>query len=209
MRKAPAKLPITKAEIAKLQEELRLSREEEEKVSKERDEVVVKVGEQDHELTIQDEVNVKLVDTQKDLQTEITRLNEAAAASATRVENILKKESEDIAKLHADHESVIQAHVLAAKERQLQVTRLEGEIASLNQVITSTRSPQHLRIGDIPRELLLEYMLNYMRSKAFEIACRQFYEYFLGQGFSLLRERLYQRDPSINLRDMRFFYGDA
>lgn len=132
MRKAPAKLPITKAEIAKLQEELRLSREEEEKVSKERDEVVVKVGEQDHELTIQDEVNVKLVDTQKDLQTEITRLNEAAAASATRVENILKKESEDIAKLHADHESVIQAHVLAAKERQLQVTRLEGEIASLN-----------------------------------------------------------------------------
>lgn len=79
------------------------------------------------------------------------------------------------------------------------MTRLEGEIFSLKQVIASTRSPRRLRIEDIPRELLVEYIFNYMRSKAFEVTCRQFYEYFLGQGFSLLRERLYERDPSINL----------
>lgn len=132
-----------------------------------------------------------MAETQKDLQAEITRLTEAAAVATTCVEGILKKANDDIAKLESNHVSVIQAHVLAVEERQIQVTRLEGEILSLNQVIASTRSPRLLRIEDIPRELFLEYMFNCMRSKALEVTCRRFYGYFLGQGFSLLRERLY------------------
>lgn len=124
------------------------------------------------------------------------------------MEGILKKATEDIAKLESEHASAIKAHVLAAKERYQQVIRLEGEILSLNQVIASTCSPQRLQIEDIPREVQVEYMFNYMRSKAFEVTCRRFHGYFLGQGFSLLRERLYEMDPSINLREMKMFEGE-
>lgn len=40
------------------------------------------------------------------------------------------------------------------------------------------------------------------------MTCRRLYGYILAKGFSLLRERLYARDPSINLREMRLFEGE-
>lgn len=131
MRGARDQLTAAEAEIIKLREELRLSRVDVEKITKERDDYAATVGERDRELGIQKEVNSKLAETQNDLHAEITHLTEAAAYVITRAEGILKKASDDIAKLESDHASVIQAHVLAVEERQQQVTPLEGEILSL------------------------------------------------------------------------------
>lgn len=157
-------------------------------------------------MAIQKEVNVKLAETQNDLQAEIAKLTEAStAAAAARIEDVVKKVNDDISKLRSEHASIVQAHVLAAEERQKHVLRLQGEILSLNQVVASSRRPRGLCVEDIPREILLEYLFNYMRSKAFEVTCLHFYVYFLAQGFSLLHERLHERDLTLNLRDMRLF----
>lgn len=89
MRDTRDQLTHVEAEITKLQEELRLSREDVGKITKERDNVVVIVGEWDWELGIQKDMNLKLAENKKGLQAEITRLTEVAAAIATRVEGIL------------------------------------------------------------------------------------------------------------------------
>lgn len=153
-------------------------------------------------------LNEKLADTQKDLQAEIATLTEASTTAAAEIEDLKKKNEDETAKLRLEHASVVQDHVLASELCQQEVRRLEGEVLSLQQVASLTVSPRAQRVEDIPRHVLLQYLLNYMRTKEFEVTCCRLYGYFLAQGFSMLCERLYQRDPTLNLRDLRLFEGE-
>lgn len=153
-------------------------------------------------------LNERLTEAQVGLQAEIVTLKEVSAAAEAEVEEVRKKAADDIARLEADHTSLVEAHVLAAELRQQEVQRLEGRVLILQQAAPSTVAPPVRRIDEIPRQVLVDFLSGYFFSRAFDVTCRRILGYFLGQGFSMLREFLYEMDPTINLRDMRMFEGE-
>lgn len=85
---------------------------------------------------------------------------------------------------------------------------MNGEIYSLQLALSEARSPRRWGVGDIPRELQLEFLLQYLRSRECQVTCRRINGYYMAQGFSHLRERLVADDPHLDPAQLRFFPGE-
>lgn len=118
------RLTVVEEQNAKLQEELRLSRANVEKITGERDVVIAAKDNSIREAGGLRQLNSKLAETQVVLQTKINTLNEASTVAAAKIEELKKKHEDDVAKLQAEHTSVVDAHVLVAELRQQKIQRL-------------------------------------------------------------------------------------
>lgn len=145
------KLADAEAEIARMRDKLKLAREEVERVVKERDEAIAQVGERDRQITIMQDLHLKMADIQKELTEEMSRLGEAAAMFEAQLKETRKEAAEETRALRIQNKTTTRAHTEAAETYQLERECLNGEITSLQQALASTASPRVTKIEEFLR----------------------------------------------------------
>lgn len=171
------------AEVNQLKVELARAKEDAEKVGKERDEAVVIVAERDALINVM-RVHMKMVDTEKGLNIEIASLKESVEKSGVELELVRKKAALDIEVLKNEHEAAVNAHNQAIETYQLERTQLNGEIASLQAALSESRSPRRWGVDDIPRQLKVNFLSQYLGTRESQVTCRRINVYYMTHGFS-------------------------
>lgn len=137
------------------------------------------MADRDARIAVMQDVHLKMVDTENELNAEVASLKESLEKFGAELELVRKKSVLDVQVLKNEHEAAVRAHTQAIETYELERGRLNGEISSLQLVLSEARSPRRWGVGDIPRELQVEFLFQYLQSRECQVTCCRMNGYYM------------------------------